>query len=147
MRYDQYQRTPGCAVEACLEVIGGKWKGAILHYLLGGTRRFGELRRLLPAVTQRMLTNQLRELERDGVITRTVYAEVPPRVEYALTELGRALGPLLALVREWGDAYFTRHPAMLGAEAADDSGAAHAGRAERLVGDREGRNSPAELQR
>ncbi|HET7552804.1 MAG TPA: helix-turn-helix domain-containing protein [Gemmatimonadaceae bacterium] len=113
MRFEPYKRTPGCSVEACLEVIGGKWKGVILHHLLGGTRRFGELRRLLPAVTQRMLTTQLRELEADGVITRTVYAEVPPRVEYSLTQLGYILEPIIELMRGWGDTYLERHPALL----------------------------------
>jgi DNA-binding HxlR family transcriptional regulator len=113
MRFEPYKRTPGCSVEACLEVIGGKWKGVILHHLLGGTRRFGELRRLLPAITQRMLTTQLRELEADGVITRTVYAEVPPRVEYSLTQLGYMLEPVIQLMRRWGDSYLERHSALL----------------------------------
>lgn len=136
MRFEQYKRTPGCSVETCLEVIGGKWKGAILQQLLSGPRRFGELRRSLRLVTQRMLTNQLRELEQDGVITRTVYAEVPPRVEYSLTEFGRALGPIIALMREWGDAYLERHPDLLGAEVDGGSGATASGRTEVLAGDR-----------
>lgn len=91
----------GCSVEATLDVIGGKWKGVILFHLLDGTMRFNALRRLLPDVTPRMLTLQLRELEEDGVILRTVYAEVPPRVEYCLTPFGASLRPLL-LMREWG---------------------------------------------
>lgn len=107
-------RLPGCSVEWCLEVIGGKWKGVILHYLLDGTRRFGELRRLMPGVTQRMLTMQLRELEEDGLVLRTVYAEVPPRVEYSVTELGRTLGPIIAAMRTWGDEYLVRMPHRLG---------------------------------
>jgi DNA-binding HxlR family transcriptional regulator len=102
----------GCAVEWCLEIIGGKWKGVILHYLLDGTKRFGELRKLMPGVTQRMLTMQLRELEADGVITRNVYAEVPPRVEYSLTELGQTLGPIIGLMRNWGDEYFRQRPEL-----------------------------------
>jgi DNA-binding HxlR family transcriptional regulator len=92
----------GCAVEAALDVIGDKWKGVVLYHLLEGTKRFNELRRLIPSVTQRMLTLQLRELEKDGVITRTVFAEVPPKVEYALTEFGENLRPILLLLREWG---------------------------------------------
>ncbi|MGH3644959.1 MAG: winged helix-turn-helix transcriptional regulator, partial [Mycobacterium sp.] len=81
----------GCPVEVTQSVIGGKWKGVILHFLLSGTKRFGELRRQFPAITQRMLTLQLRELEAAGVIDRKVYAEVPPKVEYSLTEFGLTL--------------------------------------------------------
>lgn len=92
----------GCAIEAALDVIGNKWKGVILFHLLDGTKRFNELRRLIPSVTQRMLTLQLRELEADNVIDRKVYAEVPPKVEYSLTSFGRDLEPLLLLLREWG---------------------------------------------
>ena len=95
----------GCTVEATLDVIGGKWKGVVIYHLLGGTKRFNELRRLLPDVTQRMLTLQLRELEHDGVIHRMVYAEVPPRVEYSLTPFGASLRPIIMLMREWGAEY------------------------------------------
>jgi len=109
MRHSRYDTTPGCAVEAALEVIGGKWKGVLLYHLLRGTLRFGELRRLVPAVTQRMLTQQLRELERDGVIERKVYAQVPPRVDYALSEFGRTLEPMLLMMRDWGEAYLNDH--------------------------------------
>ena len=91
-----------CPVEAALAVIGGKWKGVILFHLLGGTKRFNELRRLLPDVTQRMLTRQLRELEADRIVSRTVYAEVPPKVEYRLTDYGRTLEPLLKTLQGWG---------------------------------------------
>jgi DNA-binding HxlR family transcriptional regulator len=95
----------GCPIETTLEVLGGKWKGMVLHRLLFGRLRFNELRRLLPHVTQRMLTRQLRELERDGVIRRRVYAEVPPRVEYSLSEFGLSLKPILLMMGEWGAAY------------------------------------------
>lgn len=105
MRHKNYKKNIGCPVELALELIGGKWKGVILYHLLDGTRRFNELRRMMPAVTQRMLTLQLRELEEHGVIARTVYPEVPPRVEYALTDFGRTLQPVLAGLRDWGLAY------------------------------------------
>lgn len=95
----------GCPIEVALDVIGGKWKGMVLHRLMDGTARFNELRRLMPKATQRMLTLQLRELERDAVIRRTVYAEVPPRVEYNLTELGSSLRPVLETMSEWGSRY------------------------------------------
>ncbi|MFK7693126.1 winged helix-turn-helix transcriptional regulator [Paenibacillus sp. HJGM_3] len=95
----------GCPVEATLEVIGGKWKGIILYHLLSETRRFNEFRRLMPDITQRMLTLQLRELENDGVIHREVYKEVPPRVEYSLTEFGHTLEPIINLMRDWGERY------------------------------------------
>ena len=95
----------GCPVEATLEVIGGKWKGVIVFHLLGGTKRFNELRRLVPEVTQRMLTRQLRELENDRIVLRVVYAEVPPKVEYSLTEYGKTLAPVLAMMQKWGTKY------------------------------------------
>jgi DNA-binding HxlR family transcriptional regulator len=92
-------------VELTLDVIGGKWKGVLLFHLLNGSKRFNQLRRLLPDVTQRMLTLQLRELEEDGLISRTVYAQVPPKVEYSLTEFGETLQPLLLMMKEWGQDY------------------------------------------
>jgi DNA-binding HxlR family transcriptional regulator len=93
-----------CEVATTLEVIGGRWKAVILFHLMDDTQRFGELRRKLPGVTQRMLTLQLRELERDGVVNRTVYPQVPPKVEYSLTEFGRSLIPVLIAMRDWGRA-------------------------------------------
>ncbi|MBZ0216635.1 MAG: helix-turn-helix transcriptional regulator [Fimbriimonadaceae bacterium] len=94
-----------CPTEAALEVIGGKWKSLILSHLLMETKRFNELRRLLPNITQRMLTKQLRELEKDNLVRRKIYAEVPPRVEYSLTDLGRTLEPLINLLRAWGETH------------------------------------------
>jgi DNA-binding HxlR family transcriptional regulator len=97
-----------CPVELAMEVVGGKWKLVILEHLGTGVHRFGELQRALPGVTARMLTRQLRELEADGVVCRTVYAEVPPKVEYRLSDLGRSLGPVLGELRQWGEDYRTR---------------------------------------
>lgn len=108
MRSREYNCRYGCSVEATLDVIGGRWKGVILFHLLDGTKRFNQLQRLLNGCTQRMLTLQLRELERDGVVQRKVYAEVPPKVEYSLTEFGHSLEPVLLLMREWGDRYIDR---------------------------------------
>lgn len=82
--------------------MSGRWKAVILFHLMDGTKRFGELRRKLPGVTQRMLTLQLRELQRDGVVQRVVYAEMPPKVEYSLTQFGHSLTPVLIAMRDWG---------------------------------------------
>ncbi|PIF15084.1 transcriptional regulator, HxlR family [Candidatus Pantoea floridensis] len=97
-----------CTVEATITVAGGKWKPLIIYYLLSGTKRFGELRKLIGSVTQRSLTLQLRELEAHGIISRKIFAEVPPRVEYSLTELGFTLAPVLETMKAWGDAYVSR---------------------------------------
>ncbi|TKI58167.1 helix-turn-helix transcriptional regulator [Brevibacillus antibioticus] len=97
-----------CPVETTLDVIGGKWKGIILYQLLNGTKRFNEFRRLNPGITQFMLTLQLRELERDGIIHREIYKEVPPRVEYSLTDFGRTLEPVIMLMKAWGESYKVR---------------------------------------
>ena len=97
-------------LEAALQVIGGKWKVVIIHYLLERKHRYGELRRAVPNCTQRILTLQLRELERDELVKRTVYAEVPPRVEYELTAFGRSLKPVLERLGEWGERYRKRLP-------------------------------------
>jgi DNA-binding HxlR family transcriptional regulator len=97
---------PGCPVETTLSFLDGKWKGVILYHLLAdGTLRFSELRRRLQAVTQRMLTKQLRELEEQGLVTRTVHPVVPPRVDYSLTPLGQSLRPVIMVLEQWG----TRH--------------------------------------
>ena len=93
-----------CPVETTLSLIGGKYKALILWHLSGGTLRFNQLQRAVTA-TPRMLTLQLRELENDGLITRTVYPEVPPRVEYAMTDLGRSFMPILTAIRDWGTEY------------------------------------------
>ena len=90
-----------CPAETTLDVIGGRWKVPILWHLFGGTKRFGELRRALAGVTQKMLTQQLRELERDGVVSRKVYPEVPPRVEYSLTDRGQSLRPVVDAMCKW----------------------------------------------
>lgn len=91
-----------CPVETTLNIISGKWKGIILYRLLGGKKRFNELQKMIPTVTHRTLTLQLRELERDKVVKRTVYAEVPPRVEYELTQLGTSMTPIIAAMYNWG---------------------------------------------
>lgn len=95
----------GCMVEVTLSIIGGTWKPIILFHLLRGRMRFSELGRAIPSVTQRMLTLQLRELEEAEIVSRTVYPEVPPRVEYALTPLGQSLEPVFVAMRDWGQAY------------------------------------------
>ena len=110
MKHRSYDCSPGCPVEATLELIGGKWKGLVLYHLLQGTLRFSEIRRKLPSVTQRMLTRQLRELEAAGLLLRTVHAEVPPRVEYTLTERGDSLRPVILALREWGLAHLAATP-------------------------------------
>ena len=101
-RFKVYDCSEGCPVEAALELIGGKWKGVALYHLTDGTKRFNELKRLAGSVTQRTLTKQLRELEADGLISRTVYPVVPPKVEYALTDKGQSLVPILMALRNWG---------------------------------------------
>lgn len=112
-RHSRLDCSPGCAVEAAVSLIDGKWKSVILFHLLEGTMRFNALRRQLPSITQRSLITQLRELEEDGLVHREVYAEVPPKVEYSLTELGRSLEPVLMALKSWGDAnmqLFTKMP-------------------------------------
>lgn len=94
-----------CPVEATLSVISGKWKPLIIYHLLSGTLRFSELQRRLPGVTRRMLTQHLRELEADEIVHREVYKQVPPRVEYSLTEVGRQLAPVFDHMLQWGLGY------------------------------------------
>lgn len=93
----------GCPVEAALDIIGNKWKGIILYHLMSGTKRFNEIRKLIPSVTQRVLTLQLRELEADGVVLRKIYPVVPPKVEYSLTTAGKSLKPIIIALRDWGE--------------------------------------------
>lgn len=96
---------PACPVETTLMLIGDKWKVLILRDLMPGTKRFGELKKSIGSVSQKVLTSQLRDMEEKGLISRKVYAEVPPRVEYSLTELGKSLSPILDAMREWGENY------------------------------------------
>lgn len=97
----ELQSAKNCPVETTIEVIGGRWKCPIIHQLMEGTKRFNELRREIPDASQRMLTKHLRELEKDGVIHREVFAEVPPRTEYSLTEIGSSLEPVLVAMADW----------------------------------------------
>lgn len=96
---------PACPVETTLTLIGDKWKVLILRDLLTGTKRFGELKKSLGNVSQKVLTAQLRDMEESGLINRKVYAEVPPRVEYSLTVLGESLNPILDAMKCWGESY------------------------------------------
>ncbi|HXX44634.1 MAG TPA: helix-turn-helix domain-containing protein [Candidatus Acidoferrales bacterium] len=98
-----------CPVKLTAEVIGGKWKPLILFYLEDNTRRFSELQRLIPGSTKKMLTKHLRELERDEVIHRKVFAQVPPRVQYSLTRHGQSLRPILKLMSAWGKRHRARY--------------------------------------
>ena len=96
---------PACPVETTLTLIGDKWKVLILRDLMPGTKRFGELKKSVGNVSQKVLTAQLRTMEESGLVNRKGYAEVPPRVEYSLTELGKSLKPILDSMRAWGEAY------------------------------------------
>ncbi|MEM7525877.1 MAG: helix-turn-helix domain-containing protein [Pseudomonadota bacterium] len=104
-RFEAYDCSNGCPLEAALEMISGKWKVLALYHLIDGPKRFNALRRLAGTVTQRTLTKQLRELEVDGLIIRTVYPVVPPKVEYALSPKAQALTPILLAMRDWGEAH------------------------------------------
>ena len=105
MRAKRVDRANCNSVEATLSVIGGVWKPMIVYHLLSGRKRFMELTRLIPSATQRMITLQLREMEADGLLNRHVFAEVPPRVEYELTDLGESLEPVLKTLHYWGERY------------------------------------------
>lgn len=96
---------PACPVETTLMLIGNKWKVLIIRDLLTGTKRFGELKKSIGKVSQKVLTTQLRDMEEDGLISRKIYAEVPPRVKYSLTELGKSLQPILNAMLQWGTEY------------------------------------------
>ncbi|GGT19891.1 winged helix-turn-helix transcriptional regulator [Nonomuraea spiralis] len=108
MRTDLTDKPDNCMVEVAMEILGGRWKLAIVYKLLQGTHRFGELRREMHGITPRMLTRQLRELEEDAIVERMVYREVPPRVEYSLTETGKSLEEIVYLLDVWGRRYLDR---------------------------------------
>ena len=96
---------PACPVEVTLMLISDRWKVLVLRDLLSGTKRFGELKKSIGSISQKVLTSNLRSMEEDGLLTRKVYAEVPPRVEYTLTELGKSLQPILLAMQQWGLEY------------------------------------------
>lgn len=98
-----------CALDVTMDYIGGKWKAIVLWYLRRGTKRFSELDRHIPGITEKMLSLQLRQLEKDGLVKRTIHPQVPPRVEYELTEEGRTLLPLLEEIAKWGRLMGARH--------------------------------------
>jgi DNA-binding HxlR family transcriptional regulator len=104
-----YRELPACPVETTLLLIGDKWKVLILRELMPGTRRFNELRRSIHAISQKMLTQQLRAMEEDGLLTRKIYAEIPPRVEYTLTDTGKSLSIVLNAMQQWGEGYKARN--------------------------------------
>ncbi|OOQ56931.1 winged helix-turn-helix transcriptional regulator [Mucilaginibacter pedocola] len=96
-----------CPITASINIVGGKWKPVIIWILLPGPKRFGELHKTIPGIALKVLSRHLKELEADGIITRKVYAEVPPRVEYTLTDKGRSLNDVLNLLADWGRANIT----------------------------------------
>lgn len=122
-RFSRFDCSPGCSVEAAIGLIDGKWKSVILFHLMAGTLRFNEIRRHIPNVTQRMLTNQLRELEADGLIDRKIYAQVPPKVEYSLSELGHSMSPVLLALKQWGDQHIGLYGKPKILEEADEAAA------------------------
>ena len=116
MRLPVQRAADVCPVEVAVSVLGGAWKLTVIKHLAEGTRRFGELCRLVPLANRKTLTRQLRELEEDGVLVRTVHPEVPPRVEYSLSELGRSLMPVVAAMDDWG-AHFAQVTGLAGSAA------------------------------
>lgn len=106
------EQLPACPVELTITLIGNKWKVLILRDLMDGTKRFGELRSAIGSVSQKVLTANLRDMEQNGLLIRCAYAEVPPRVEYTLTELGHSLRPVLDAMHTWGDTYKEEHPSL-----------------------------------
>lgn len=100
---------PACPVETTLMLIGDKWKVLILRDLMPGTKRFGQLKKSIGSVSQKVLTAQLRDMEEKGLVSRHVYAEVPPRVEYSLTDLGKSLEPILNAMKTWGEGYLAQN--------------------------------------
>ena len=105
----QTKELPTCPVETTLMLIGDKWKVLILRDLMPGTKRFGELKKSIGSVSQKVLTAQLRDMEEKGLVSRHVYAEVPPRVEYSLTDLGKSLEPILNAMKTWGEGYLAQN--------------------------------------
>lgn len=104
VKHSRFDCTPGCSVEAAIGLLDGKWKSIILWHLLSDkVLRFSELRKKIPTITQKVLTRQLRELEEDKIILRKVYAQIPPKVEYSLSDVGISLTPILIALKEWGD--------------------------------------------
>ncbi|MBK8426773.1 MAG: winged helix-turn-helix transcriptional regulator [Lewinellaceae bacterium] len=102
MAFEMEGRTFHCALDVSMSFIGGKWKSVLLWYMRAEPKRFSELNRLVPGITEKMLSLQLKELEADGIIRREVFAEVPPRVEYSFTEFGRTMIPMLEAIANWG---------------------------------------------
>ena len=103
---DLNDKSQMCPVTFCLSIIGGKWKPVILYCIANNVNRFGALQRAIPTITKQMLTKQLRELEADGIITRKIFAEVPPRVEYGISERGQTLLPVIKAMKDWGEAHW-----------------------------------------
>lgn len=102
-----------CPVSITLNILSGKWKLLIIKELMSGKKRFSELKRAMPSITQRMLTKQLRELEAFGLVERKIYQEIPPKVEYSLTDLGKSLKPILDTLHNWGENYIKNHQSTI----------------------------------
>lgn len=103
----QYSKASDCPITNYVQVIGGKWKPIIIWVVLEEKKRFGELRKLIPGISIKMLSRHLKELEKDGILLRTAYPEVPPRVEYSLTEKGRSLAPIIRSMADWSNQHLT----------------------------------------